>query len=132
MISSTNIFHQIFTGALIAPIRLEDILYIIQLLVKDLPECKQLLQVTPQFLRQQDSYDRVLCILTHLIYLVVNLKPDDGDMECQRLIHQIVHTMDPRTASGNDLQNLNYVDYPSDRIPTHLMSSHKWNRTDPV
>ncbi len=85
---------------MIAPIRLEDILHIIQLLVRDLPECSRLLEVTPQFQRQQDSYDRVLCILTHLIYLVVNLKPDDGSLHCQRLIHQIVHCIDPRTTSG--------------------------------
>ncbi len=54
-------------------IRLEDVLSTIELLVRDLPRCAQLLTLAPQFKKQQDSYDKVLRIITHLLHLVTRL-----------------------------------------------------------
>jgi hypothetical protein len=47
-------------GLLTTQIRLEDVISTVELLVRDLPECSKLLEVAPQFRRQQDSYDKVI------------------------------------------------------------------------
>ncbi len=51
----------------------EDVLSTVELLAHDLPRCAKLLRVAPQFKRQQDSYDKVLRIITHLLHLVIRL-----------------------------------------------------------
>lgn len=59
----------------------------------------------------------MLSILTHLIHLVASLVPNSENIFCHRLIHQIVHHIDPRTSSGflfknnfNDKQDEKFCD----------------------
>jgi len=60
-------------GMISAEVNVEDVLATIELLARDLPRCAGLLSVAPQFKRQQDSYDKVLRIITHLMHLVIKL-----------------------------------------------------------
>ncbi len=54
-------------------VKAEDVLSTVELLARDLPRCAELLTIAPQFKRQQDSYDKVLRIITHLLHLITKL-----------------------------------------------------------
>ncbi len=87
----------------------EDVLSTVELLAKDLPKCAELLTIAPQFKRQQDSYDKVLRIITHLLHLVTILpasQDQNFQMTMRQRIHNIVHSVDPRTTSGDSLLHL--------------------------
>lgn len=59
-------------------------------------------QIRPVYKRQQDSYDRILKCVTHLIYLLVKTaKSDDERAEAQRLVYNLVR-QSPRSASTGD------------------------------
>jgi len=68
-------------------VHVEDVLSTIELLARDLPRCATLLTVAPQFKRQQDSYDKVLRIITHLMHLVTKL-PATQDVQVRRRVRK--------------------------------------------
>lgn len=129
-----DLYEKNSKGILSTEVQLEDVVSTVELLVKDLPECVRLLQVAPRFRRQQDAYDKVLRIITHLLHLVTCLQPatvtvvdmssssDSNDnlsskelqsrndlLEMRRRIHYIVHAIDPRTTSGDSLLHLSVM-----------------------
>jgi hypothetical protein len=68
-----DLFHKQQLQQLQQHVRAEDVLSTVELLARDLPGCARLLRVAPTFKRQQDSYDKVLRIITHLLHLVTKL-----------------------------------------------------------
>lgn len=100
-------------GVVNTEVRLEDVMSTIELLSKDLNGCAQLLTVAPQFRRQQDSHDKVLRIITHLMHLATRLAPRQAspaaDMEMRRRIHHILHRVNPRTTGGDSLLHLSVM-----------------------
>ena len=96
-------------GLLTTRIRLEDVLSTVELLVRDLPECARLLQVSPQFRRQSDSYDKIMRIVTHLLHLVTRLQPGNDTLDLRRRIHHIVRHIDPRSTAGDSLLHLSVM-----------------------
>jgi hypothetical protein len=77
--------------------------------VRDLPDCARLLQVSPQFRRQLDSYDKMLRIITHLLHLVTRLQNSESDFNLRKRIHHIVHKIDPRSTAGDTLLHLSVM-----------------------
>ena len=51
-------------------VRVDDILATAELLVGDMPDCQKLLNILPVYKRQQDSYNRIMNIVTHLLHLL--------------------------------------------------------------
>lgn len=94
-------------GVLSMEVHIEDVVSTIELLVGDLPQCAELLKVAPHHKKQQESYDKVLRIITHLLHLVTVLPASESEaMQIRRKIHHILHTMDPRTTGGDSLLHL--------------------------
>merc|ERR1712088_630855 len=60
-------------GLIQASVRPADVVHTIQLLLADLPSSAGLLEIAPVYKRQQESWDKVLRILSHLLLLVTQL-----------------------------------------------------------
>ena len=71
--------------------------------------CAKLLQISPQFRRQLDSYDKILRIVTHLLHLVTRLQSGNDSLDLRRRIHHIVHRVDPRSTAGDTLLHLSVM-----------------------
>jgi len=94
-------------GALSTPVRAEDVIHTIELLLSDLGRCSLLLEICPVYKRQQESWDKVLKIISHLLFLVTQLSsPPLLELPLRRKIHRLVHEMDPRTNSRDSLLHL--------------------------
>ncbi|KAK0165341.1 hypothetical protein PV328_003860 [Microctonus aethiopoides] len=79
-----------------------DIVAIFKLLTSQLKEGRQLLEQRPVHKRQQDSYDRILKCVTHLIYLLVETaQTSEQKTETRQLVHKLVK-QNPRSASTED------------------------------
>jgi len=80
-----------------------------------LMQCSKLLSIAPQFEKQQKAFDQVLKTITHLLYLVTLLQPEEQEageghfMEIRRRIHTVVHVVDPRTTAGDSLLHLSVM-----------------------
>ncbi|KAK7865662.1 hypothetical protein R5R35_006914 [Gryllus longicercus] len=82
--------------------RFEDVAAVFQLLARELPEKRQLLEVRPIQRRQQDSYDRILKCITHLIYLLVETGKSNEQKELvQEMVTSLIRT-NPRSSSSGD------------------------------
>lgn len=94
-------------GILANPVRPEDVVHTIELLLFDLPRCSQLLQIAPVFKTHQCSWDKVLKILSHLLYLVTQLpRLPVTELPLRKRIHRLVHIMDPRSTQGDSMLHL--------------------------
>lgn len=82
--------------------RFEDVAATLQLLGKELATMRQLLELRPAQKRQQESYDRTLKCITHLIYLLVETAQTDQQKEEMREIVTAIIRSNPRSASTGD------------------------------
>jgi len=100
--------HEKHTAGLLASaVRLEDVVHTVELLVADLRPCANLLESAPVYKRQQESWDKVLKIISHLLHLVTQLPESNlQDLPFRRKIHRLVHVLDPRTTHGDSLLHL--------------------------
>lgn len=97
-------------GVISTEVHIEDVMSTIELLVRDLPTCVALLGLKPRYKKQQESYDKVLRIITHLLHLVTKLPASAAQqMEIRRRIHHILHVIDPRTSNGDSLLHLSIM-----------------------
>jgi len=85
----------------------EDVIHTIELLLSDLARCSALLEIAPVYKRQQESWDKVLKIISHLLFLVTQLtRAPVLELPLRKKIHRLVHVMDPRTTQGDSLLHL--------------------------
>lgn len=95
------------SGVLANPVRAEDVIHTIELLLTDMPYCSSLLQVSPVFKTHQGSWDKVLKIISHLVHLVTQLpRVPTLELQLKKKIHKLVLGMDPRTTQGDSLLHL--------------------------
>jgi len=95
------------SGVLANPVRAEDVIHTILLLLADMPYCSSLLQISPVFKTHQGSWDKVLKIITHLIHLVTQLPRLPAlELQLKKKIHKLLVFMDPRTIQGDSLLHL--------------------------
>jgi len=96
-------------------VRVDDILATAELLVGDMPDCQKLLNILPVYKRQQDSYNRIMNIVTHLLHLLTLViqthqpwtgADANGLTEVKRRVHAIVVRIDPRTTNGDSLLHM--------------------------
>lgn len=82
--------------------KFSDVVAVFKLLTSQLTESRKLLEERPVHKRQQDSYDRVLKCVTHLIYLLVETSSTDKeDAEVHKLVRELIKK-NPRSASTGD------------------------------
>nr|BAL61211.1 fem-1 homolog A-like protein [Locusta migratoria manilensis] len=82
--------------------RFEDVAAVFQLLGRELPEMRKLLEVRPIQKRQQESFDRILKCITHLIYLLVETaRTPDERKHVARMVEELIQS-NPRSASTGD------------------------------
>jgi len=94
-------------GVLSTPVRAEDVIHTIELLLSDLARCSLLLEIAPIYKKQQESWDKVLKIISHLLFLITKLKSVPVlELPLRKKIHRLVHEMDPRTTSRDSLLHL--------------------------
>lgn len=95
------------SGVLANPVRAEDVIHTIELLLADMPYCSTLLNITPVFKTHQTSWDRTLKILSHLLLLLSQLpRVPTLELSLKKKIHKLVVGMDPRTIQGDTLLHL--------------------------
>ena len=105
-----DLYEKNMQGILSTEIKIHDVISTIELLVADLPRSANLLTIAPQFKKQQESYDKVLRIITHLLHLVTKLpSKEDADIMTRKRIHLILSQMDPRTTNGDSLLHLSVM-----------------------
>ena len=94
-------------GMLSTAVRAEDVIHTIELLLSDLGRCSLLLEIAPVYKKQQESWDKVLKIISHLLFLVTQLtRAPVLELPLRKKIHRLVHEMDPRTTSRDSLLHL--------------------------
>merc|ERR1712165_701328 len=94
-------------GVLSTAVCSEDVIHTIELLLSDLARCSALLEIAPVYKRQQESWDKVLKIISHLLFLVTQLtRAPVLELPLRKKIHRLVHVMDPRTTQGDSLLHL--------------------------
>merc|ERR1712088_859761 len=94
-------------GVLSTAVCTEDVIHTIELLLSDLARCSALLEIAPVYKRQQESRDKVLKIISHLLFLVTQLtRAPVLELPLRKKIHRLVHLMDPRTTQGDSLLHL--------------------------
>lgn len=94
-------------GVLSTAVCTEDVIHTIELLLSDLGRCSALLEIAPVYKRQQESWDKVLKIISHLLFLVTQLtRAPVLELPLRKKIHRLVHVMDPRTTQGDSLLHL--------------------------
>lgn len=94
-------------GLIATSVRPEDVVHTIELLLGDLSRSAALLEVAPIYKRQQESWDKVLRILSHLLLLTTQLSREPHtELPLRKSIHQLVSVMDPRTTQGDSLLHL--------------------------
>jgi len=102
------------SGVLANPVRAEDVIHTIELLLADMNYCSSLLQLTPVFKTHQGSWDKVLKIISHLIHLVTQLPRVPAlELQLRKKIHKLVVVMDPRNTQGDTLLHLAASKYNS-------------------
>lgn len=94
-----DLFEKNAQGVLSTEIQIEDVISTVELLVRDLSQCADLLNVAPQFKRQQDSYDKVLRIITHLLHLVTRLPAKQDVQVRERQHHRCILCLGGKKAS---------------------------------
>jgi len=88
-------------------VRPDDVIHTLELLLSDLNLCSSLLNVSPVYKRQQESWDKVLKIISHLLHLITQLdKTPQQELPLRKRVHRLVHIMDPRTILGDSLLHL--------------------------
>jgi len=88
-------------------VRPDDVIHTLELLLSDLNFCSSLLEIAPVYKRQQESWDKVLRIISHLLHLVTQLdKTPQQELPLRKKVHRLVHIMDPRTTHGDSLLHL--------------------------
>merc|ERR1711874_575831 len=94
-------------GVLSTAVCTEDVIHAIELLLSDLGRCSALLEIAPVYKRQQESWDKVLKIISHLLFPVTQLtRAPVLELPLRKKIHRLVHVMDPRTTQGDSLLHL--------------------------
>ncbi|UYV60828.1 hypothetical protein LAZ67_1002483, partial [Cordylochernes scorpioides] len=93
-------------GLMAEDLHFDDIYVTITLLVDHFEASMKLLNIRPIFKRQQDNFDNILKILSHLIY-IINIIPKTAPQEIQtiRLIRDILK-MRPRSSTKETLLHL--------------------------
>lgn len=79
-----------------------DVLATFSLLADKLSECRKLLDIRPVYKRQQESFDRILKCITHLIYLLVETGKTEAE---RRQVYECVRNLvlaNPRSATTGD------------------------------
>jgi hypothetical protein len=75
---------KIFWGWRFGDFRFSDVFNTTLVIVKELNTSKQLLAIEPVHKRQQESFDRILKCLTHLIHLLIAISETDNDRSATR------------------------------------------------
>ncbi|KAL4707658.1 hypothetical protein ACJJTC_014697 [Scirpophaga incertulas] len=86
--------------------RFQDVLRVLALLARQLPECRRLLSRRPVHKKQGEAWDRVLRCLTHLLHLLLQTAATDEELAlmhkaCAELVAQA-----PRSLTGDSLLHL--------------------------
>ncbi|BES96833.1 sex-determining protein fem-1 [Nesidiocoris tenuis] len=82
--------------------KFSDVLATFKLLADRISQSRQLLEIRPVYKRQQESFDRILKCLTHLIYLLVEtVKTEEEDALLRNSVTELVKA-NPHSASTGD------------------------------
>lgn len=82
--------------------KFEDVHATFTLLANKISYCRQLLDIRPVYKRQQESFDRILKCLTHLIYLLVETAKSDEQKETVRESVRALVRANPHSACTGD------------------------------
>ncbi|KAI1287985.1 Protein fem-1 -like protein C [Halotydeus destructor] len=94
------------SGLLREELQYDDVVGTIRLLVSQFRSSMDSLKVKPVFKRQQDNFDKILKVLTHLFYVLNAIEKSESERdEMHKLIVEI-HQMNPRNSSGDTLLHL--------------------------
>ncbi|GBM56108.1 Protein fem-1 A [Araneus ventricosus] len=93
-------------GLLREKIQFADVFDSIRLLVVRFKESQELLNIRPLFKRQQDNFDKILKVVTHLFYvLYVIPKTPQEVVEMRQIIRDVI-SLQPRSSTGDTLLHL--------------------------
>merc|ERR1711983_555762 len=102
-----DLYEKHTAGMLSTAVRAEDVIHTIELLLSDLGRCSLLLEIAPVYKKQQESWDKVLKIISHLLFLVTQLtRAPVLELPLRKRIHRLVHELAPRTNSRDSLLHL--------------------------
>jgi hypothetical protein len=100
------LYEKFSTGVLREELKYEDVLETVKLLIKEFPTSMKLLNVRPMFKRQQDNFDKILKVLTHLFYVLNVIRKTGEQFEDTKNLLNSIHKMNPRNSYGDSLLHL--------------------------
>ncbi|KAH9528459.1 ankyrin repeat protein mann-cup [Dermatophagoides farinae] len=87
-------------------LRYQDVYETIELIVGQLSSCKELLRIRPVFKKHQENFDKILKILTYLIYILdANSKTKEQENQTFSLLCRI-NRINPTNSNGDSLLHL--------------------------
>lgn len=93
-------------GILHEKVQYSDIVATIELLASQFEDSMALLTIQPVFKRQQDNFDKILKVVTHLFYILNTIpKSDKQVFEMKRLVNRVLR-MAPHNSSGDTFLHL--------------------------
>ena len=99
---------------------LKYVVHTIELLLNGVKRSFHLLQIIPRSLKQQESFNNVLILLTNLLYIVIALEIDQSNNQLQQLKYQLV---DLKSTIGNSLLHLCVMESTGISIEDHLQNT---------
>lgn len=101
-----DLYEKHGAGILREELRYDDVIGAIRLLINQFPMSMELLCHRPVFKRQQDNFDKILKVLTHLFY-ILNVIPKTPEQvyEMRCLIREVLY-IGPRTSTGDSVLHL--------------------------
>jgi len=94
------------SGVMREELRYEDVVGTIELLVNQVSSTIEALKIRPVFKRQQENFDKILKVLTHLFYVLNTIHKNPAQEEEVRALAALVDRKNPRTSSGDSLLHL--------------------------
>ncbi|XP_013786210.1 protein fem-1 homolog C-like [Limulus polyphemus] len=101
-----DLYEKHEVGILREELQYWDVIQTVKLLFSQFDNTMKLLSIRPVFKRQQDGFDKILKIITHLFYILhVIPKTEEQDMEMKKVICGILR-MNPCNSAGDSLLHL--------------------------
>ncbi|CAG2172454.1 unnamed protein product, partial [Oppiella nova] len=101
-----DLYEKYSNGVLREELKYEDVLETVKLLVEQFPNAMKLLKVRPVFKRQQDNFDKILKVLTHLFYVLNVIQKTPKQTEEIKTLINAINWMNARNSFGDTLLHL--------------------------
>ncbi|XP_015911207.1 protein fem-1 homolog A [Parasteatoda tepidariorum] len=101
-----DLYEKNYSGVLREKVEFQDVVDSIRLVFSYFPEARRLIDAKPLYKRHLENFDKVLRVMSHLLYVLHVIPKTDEQLNQARLIINEVLVSDPRGSSGESLLHM--------------------------